>query len=104
MSPAILGSLIALSLALAGALVQVGVLLQRVKTLEDAKHSPDTAVATLQTEMKGCHARLKDLESDRKAHGESLSELRGEMRGLKESIDRLQETMHFLADLITKAG
>jgi uncharacterized coiled-coil protein SlyX len=99
MSDALIGTLCSIAVALATGLIWMGALAQRVKTLEAARKDPDPLVATLQTQMRACHARLKDLEEDRREHSRLLSTMEGVVQGLKESIDGLREDMR---DLLKK--
>lgn len=100
----IVGGFITVGLAAATALIRIGRVLQRVDAVEKAQGTPCPAVQTLQQQMRATEARLKDLEADRKEHGESLSELRGEIKGLRESMDRLHQAMRDLANAVRSSA
>lgn len=103
MNPALVfGSIVTIGLASAGACIFLGRVFQRVDALEKVQAQPCQAVTTLQQQMKSTEARLKELEADRKAHGEALSEFRGVISGLKETLDRLQEAMRDLTQAVRK--
>lgn len=100
MSPAAIVAIISVSLTAvifgATALVRLGRVLQRIDAVEKREEDHADCAACrpeVLQRLKSSEARIRELEVDRKEHGESLSELRGEMKALREAIEGLKGVM-----------
>jgi hypothetical protein len=95
-----------LLVSLASILVMLGRVLQRLEGVEKAQASSVDCNACrpeVLQRLKVGEARTKDLEQDRKAHGELLARLGAEWVALRETMDEVKTAMREIATNMRKA-
>jgi Skp family chaperone for outer membrane proteins len=95
-----------LLVSLASILVMLGRVLQRLDGVERAQASSVDCNACrpeVLQRLKTSEARTKELEADRKAHGELLAKMGAEWTALRETLDEVKKAMGAIATNMRRA-